>query len=165
MACFVLKLRHKNKCNTLPTLPLASCNYWCFSDAASPLILLDMRSRWRRGGDRNGQCCLYGWVLLSGRFVSKTALIICILMLKMFWVFSFACFWGFKSRCVCFQIEDIRNSIDKIDENVAEVKKLYSVILSAPTSDQSKKPQHRVLFLLYWNFCTHKFGLFACFVF
>uniref|UniRef100_A0A3B4WJR7 Syntaxin-3 n=1 Tax=Seriola lalandi dorsalis TaxID=1841481 RepID=A0A3B4WJR7_SERLL len=34
------------------------------------------------------------------------------------------------------QIEDIRNSIDKIDENVAEVKKLYSVILSAPTSEQ-----------------------------
>ncbi|XP_044061217.1 syntaxin-3a isoform X4 [Siniperca chuatsi] len=34
------------------------------------------------------------------------------------------------------QIEDIRNSIDKIDNNVAEVKKLYSVILSAPTSDQ-----------------------------
>uniref|UniRef100_A0A8D3ECG3 Syntaxin-3 n=1 Tax=Scophthalmus maximus TaxID=52904 RepID=A0A8D3ECG3_SCOMX len=34
------------------------------------------------------------------------------------------------------QIEDIRNSIDKIDSNVAEVKKLYSVILSAPTSDQ-----------------------------
>ncbi|XP_054890789.1 syntaxin 3b isoform X1 [Poeciliopsis prolifica] len=34
------------------------------------------------------------------------------------------------------QIEDIRNSIDKIDENVVEVKKLYSVILSAPTSDQ-----------------------------
>ncbi|XP_026135837.1 syntaxin-3 isoform X5 [Carassius auratus] len=34
------------------------------------------------------------------------------------------------------QIEDIRHSIDKIDENVAEVKKLYSVILSAPTSDQ-----------------------------
>ncbi|KAM9740845.1 syntaxin 3b isoform 2-T2 [Menidia menidia] len=34
------------------------------------------------------------------------------------------------------QIEDIRNSIDKIDENVAEVKRLYSVILSAPTSEQ-----------------------------
>lgn len=34
------------------------------------------------------------------------------------------------------QIEDIRNSIDKIDENVAEVKKIFSVILSAPTSDQ-----------------------------
>ncbi|XP_028831960.1 syntaxin-3 [Denticeps clupeoides] len=34
------------------------------------------------------------------------------------------------------QIEDIRTSIDKIDENVVEIKKLYSVILSAPTSDQ-----------------------------
>ncbi|XP_077434813.1 syntaxin 3b isoform X4 [Vanacampus margaritifer] len=34
------------------------------------------------------------------------------------------------------QIEDIRNSIDKIDENVAEVKKLFSIILSAPTSEQ-----------------------------
>ncbi|XP_062856268.1 syntaxin 3b isoform X4 [Trichomycterus rosablanca] len=34
------------------------------------------------------------------------------------------------------QIEEIRTSIDKIDENVAEVKKLYSVILSAPTSNQ-----------------------------
>uniref|UniRef100_A0A3Q0REW4 Syntaxin-3 n=1 Tax=Amphilophus citrinellus TaxID=61819 RepID=A0A3Q0REW4_AMPCI len=34
------------------------------------------------------------------------------------------------------EIEVIRNSIDKIDENVTEVKKLYSVILSAPTSDQ-----------------------------
>lgn len=41
-----------------------------------------------------------------------------------------------------FQIEDIRNSIDKIDENVSEVKKLYSVILSAPTSEQSKMPPH-----------------------
>lgn len=101
MACFVLKLQHKNKCNTHPTLRLASCNYWCFSDSASPLILLDMRSRWRGGGDRNGQCSLYGWVLFSGQFVSKTALIICILMLRMFWVFLFACFWGFKSRCAC----------------------------------------------------------------
>ncbi|XP_008316001.1 syntaxin-3 [Cynoglossus semilaevis] len=34
------------------------------------------------------------------------------------------------------QIEDIRNSIDKIDESVGEIKKLYSTILSAPTSDQ-----------------------------
>ncbi|XP_061643094.1 syntaxin 3b isoform X8 [Phyllopteryx taeniolatus] len=34
------------------------------------------------------------------------------------------------------QIEEIRNSIDKIDENVAVVKKLFSVILSAPTSEQ-----------------------------
>ncbi|XP_060780836.1 syntaxin-3 isoform X2 [Neoarius graeffei] len=34
------------------------------------------------------------------------------------------------------QIKEIRTSIDKIDENVAEIKRLYSVILSAPTSDQ-----------------------------
>lgn len=39
-----------------------------------------------------------------------------------------------------FQIEEIRTSIDKIDENVTEIKRLYSVILSAPTSDQSKLP-------------------------
>uniref|UniRef100_A0A8C6TZL4 Syntaxin-3 n=1 Tax=Neogobius melanostomus TaxID=47308 RepID=A0A8C6TZL4_9GOBI len=42
---------------------------------------------------------------------------------------------AFMDEFFC-QIEDIRSSIDKIDENVAEVKKLYSVILSAPTSDQ-----------------------------
>jgi len=40
------------------------------------------------------------------------------------------------SVCV-LQIEEIRSSIDKIDENIAEIKRLYSVILSAPTSDQS----------------------------
>ncbi|XP_005810434.1 syntaxin-3-like [Xiphophorus maculatus] len=34
------------------------------------------------------------------------------------------------------QIEDIRTSIDKIDESVTEIKKLYSSILSAPTPDQ-----------------------------
>uniref|UniRef100_A0A8C3A986 t-SNARE coiled-coil homology domain-containing protein n=1 Tax=Cyclopterus lumpus TaxID=8103 RepID=A0A8C3A986_CYCLU len=34
------------------------------------------------------------------------------------------------------QSEDIRSSIDKIDESVAEIKKLYSTILSAPTSEQ-----------------------------
>ncbi|XP_069023476.1 syntaxin-3-like [Embiotoca jacksoni] len=33
------------------------------------------------------------------------------------------------------QIEDIRTSIDKIDESVTEIKKLYSSILSAPTPD------------------------------
>ena len=51
--------------------------------------------------------------------------------------------------CVClrvcfyvFQIEDIRTSIDKIDESVTEIKKLYSTILSAPTSDQSKGLWH-----------------------
>lgn len=41
--------------------------------------------------------------------------------------------------CVCvLQAEDIRTSIDKIDESVVEIKKLYSTILSAPTSDQSQ---------------------------
>nr|XP_020450299.1 syntaxin-3 isoform X1 [Monopterus albus] len=39
------------------------------------------------------------------------------------------------------QIEEIRSSIDKIDANVAEVKKLYSVILSAPTSDQKTQDE------------------------
>uniref|UniRef100_A0A3P9KBJ8 Syntaxin-3 n=1 Tax=Oryzias latipes TaxID=8090 RepID=A0A3P9KBJ8_ORYLA len=34
------------------------------------------------------------------------------------------------------QAEDIRTSIDKIDESVTEIKKLYSSILSAPTPDQ-----------------------------
>ncbi|XP_061580385.1 syntaxin-3 [Cololabis saira] len=34
------------------------------------------------------------------------------------------------------QIEDIRTSIDKMDESVTEIKKLYSSILSAPTPDQ-----------------------------
>ncbi|TRY83924.1 hypothetical protein DNTS_014663, partial [Danionella cerebrum] len=43
------------------------------------------------------------------------------------------------------QIEDIRGSIDKIDENVAEVKKLYSVILSAPTSDQKTQDELEAL--------------------
>uniref|UniRef100_UPI003AAD9C48 syntaxin-3 n=1 Tax=Centroberyx gerrardi TaxID=166262 RepID=UPI003AAD9C48 len=34
------------------------------------------------------------------------------------------------------QIEDIRTSIEKIDESVTGIKKLYSTILSAPTSEQ-----------------------------
>lgn len=37
------------------------------------------------------------------------------------------------------QIEEIRTNIDKIDESVSEVKKLYSLILSAPTSEQKTK--------------------------
>uniref|UniRef100_A0A8D0CS58 Syntaxin 3a n=1 Tax=Sander lucioperca TaxID=283035 RepID=A0A8D0CS58_SANLU len=44
------------------------------------------------------------------------------------------------------QIEDIRMSIDKIDESVTEIKKLYSTILSAPTSDQSNKHTHIFFF-------------------
>lgn len=34
------------------------------------------------------------------------------------------------------QIEDIRVSIEKMEESISEIKKLYSTILSAPTSDQ-----------------------------
>ncbi|XP_043095009.1 syntaxin-3 isoform X5 [Puntigrus tetrazona] len=39
------------------------------------------------------------------------------------------------------QIEEIRTSIDKIDENVGEIKRLYSVILSAPTSEQKTQDE------------------------
>ncbi|XP_061107627.1 syntaxin 3b isoform X3 [Conger conger] len=42
---------------------------------------------------------------------------------------------AFMDEFFC-QIEEIRTTIDKIDENVVEVKKFYSIILSAPTSDQ-----------------------------
>lgn len=52
------------------------------------------------------------------------------------------CMWACVFVCVCtfvwLKIEDIRTSIDKIDESVTEIKKLYSTILSAPTSDQSE---------------------------
>ncbi|XP_068506807.1 syntaxin-3-like isoform X1 [Syngnathus scovelli] len=34
------------------------------------------------------------------------------------------------------QIEDIRSSIEKTDDSITEIKKLYSTILSSPTSDQ-----------------------------
>lgn len=36
------------------------------------------------------------------------------------------------------QIEETRQNIDKISENVEEAKKLYSVILSAPIPEQSE---------------------------
>lgn len=62
-------------------------------------------------------------------------------------LFPLACLRGVLRVRVHFQIEDIRNSIEKIDVNVAEVKKLYSVILSAPTSDQGKNCQHHELFI------------------
>ncbi|XP_051557869.1 syntaxin-3-like isoform X1 [Myxocyprinus asiaticus] len=39
------------------------------------------------------------------------------------------------------QIEEIRSSIDQIDEKVVEIKRLYSVILSAPTSDQKTQDE------------------------
>ncbi|KAK2919576.1 hypothetical protein Q8A73_003947 [Channa argus] len=43
------------------------------------------------------------------------------------------------------QIEDIRLTIDKIQESVTEIKKLYSSILSAPTPDQKTQDDVEVL--------------------
>lgn len=66
------------------------------------------------------------------------------------------------------QIEDIRNSIDKIDENVSEVKKLYSVTLSAPTSDQSKMSSHFHIFFrskihfLFFFYFAHTSSVYLC---
>ena len=37
-----------------------------------------------------------------------------------------------------FQVEEIRENIDKIQNNVEEVKKKHSAILSAPQTDESK---------------------------
>lgn len=36
-----------------------------------------------------------------------------------------------------FQVEEIRENIDKIQANVEEVKKKHSAILSAPQTDES----------------------------
>ncbi|XP_064417048.1 syntaxin-3 [Latimeria chalumnae] len=43
------------------------------------------------------------------------------------------------------QIEEIRHNIDKISENVTEVKKLYSIILSAPIPEPKTKDDLEVL--------------------
>lgn len=59
--------------------------------------------------------------------------------------------------CVWFQTEDIHLSIDKIDESVTEIKKLYSTILSAPTSDQSNILLHN-----YTLHYTHVSHIFCC---
>ncbi len=37
-----------------------------------------------------------------------------------------------------FQVDEIRQMIDKISSNVEEVKKKHSAILSAPNTDDSK---------------------------
>ena len=47
------------------------------------------------------------------------------------------------------EVEDIRNSIDKIQANVEEVKRKHSAILSAPQTDDSK------VFFLYFFLLTH----------
>ncbi|KAG5845435.1 hypothetical protein ANANG_G00139060 [Anguilla anguilla] len=53
---------------------------------------------------------------------------------------------AFMDELFC-QIEEIRTTVDKIDENVVEVKKLYSIILSAPTSDQETQDNLEALTL------------------
>lgn len=45
-------------------------------------------------------------------------------------------FFNFLS--ITLQIEETRQNIDKISENVEEAKKLYSIILSAPIPEQSE---------------------------
>lgn len=56
--------------------------------------------------------------------------------------------WGVRASLLCppsssspiwlVQIEETRQNIDKISENVEEAKKLYSIILSAPIPEQSE---------------------------
>lgn len=44
------------------------------------------------------------------------------------------------------EVEEIREKIDKIQENVEEVKKKHSAILSAPQSDESEYKGHSMVF-------------------
>ncbi|KAH1017504.1 hypothetical protein HUJ05_008132 [Dendroctonus ponderosae] len=58
-----------------------------------------------------------------------------------------------KNPFFSFQVEDIREMIDKIQANVEEVKKKHSSILSAPQSDDSK-----CLFFLHCTMKTKRLG-------
>lgn len=40
--------------------------------------------------------------------------------------------------CVCVQVEEIRGCIEKLSEDVEQVKKQHSAILAAPNPDESK---------------------------
>lgn len=40
---------------------------------------------------------------------------------------------------MCLQVEEIRGFIDKIAENVEEVKRKHSAILASPNPDESKR--------------------------
>ena len=40
--------------------------------------------------------------------------------------------------CVCAQVEEIRGCIEKLSEDVEQVKKQHSAILAAPNPDESK---------------------------
>lgn len=54
-----------------------------------------------------------------------------------------------------FQVEEIREMIDKIQANVEEVKKKHSAILSAPQTDESKFFIYNC-YELYINLCDPK---------
>ena len=45
-----------------------------------------------------------------------------------------------------FQVDEIRQMIDKIASNVEEVKKKHSAILSAPQTDDSKYLSYLILY-------------------
>lgn len=40
--------------------------------------------------------------------------------------------------CACVQVEEIRGCIEKLSEDVEQVKKQHSAILAAPNPDESK---------------------------
>lgn len=161
--CWHLSLT-KNKCNTVARH--VRCNRrCCSSDATAPLIprrhAIRMTTRWRSPWTTPPS-----WMSSSVRSVwllvpSSRSSAVCFHVRNMYPLSI-----GLFTRCVRvrvrFQIEDIRNSIEKIDVNVAEVKKLYSVILSAPTSDQGKNCQHHELFIGFsFSFSALTFDLFT----
>lgn len=47
-------------------------------------------------------------------------------------------FTGDLSYCPSLQVEEIRGFIDKISENVEEVKRKHSAILASPNPDESE---------------------------
>ena len=48
---------------------------------------------------------------------------------------------------VCVQVEEIRGCIEKLSEDVEQVKKQHSAILAAPNPDESKPRPHTASFL------------------
>ena len=47
------------------------------------------------------------------------------------------------------EVEDIRDNITKIQNNVEEVKRKHSAILSAPQTDESKFIHHFIYYFIY----------------
>ncbi|CAB1328106.1 unnamed protein product [Coregonus sp. 'balchen'] len=82
------------------------------------------------------------WVCVCGRVHHTVCVCVCVCLCLCVCLCVCVCVCVHVCSPVCHhclslsQIEEIRSSIDKIDESVAQAKKLYSTILSAPTSDQ-----------------------------